>query len=303
MKYKSCLYIALVLLFFGCSKPIIIHNTLPYEPRKILEPPARHVVVANGFDVDAQSFRDNKEEQFKLLINGALQFMALSIEGHSDIEVNIERDLSIIPGKVDSCMTSLMKMHDANYLVYIERFDIYFNQTDVVVTEDEDGKSREAYYDIISEIDYNLVARSGGKEFVPINLTSFHSTRNVISGLFAAGPNIVSNHEDAVEMTRLNVNEFLRNYFAGTDERFREISTSGDFGNLEPLLIAKDYQAALAFCEKYTNSPNKKTAARAFHYMAIIAEHMGDFEKTQEYLSRSYRIYRTPEVYAMMEDY
>ena len=164
----------------GCSTPYTLQNSVRFTPTRKLDPAPKSIIVANAFDVKAQSYRDKKEQQFILLIDGVLQHMQTSIQNNSDVEVNIARGLSVVPTKEDSCISAFFAMDKVDYVVMVNRFNVYFDQTEVVVTKTEDGKSREAFYDIVSEADYKIVGREGMREIFPITVRRYHSSRSEV---------------------------------------------------------------------------------------------------------------------------
>lgn len=300
---KFILPILLVSIMIGCSTPYTLQNSVRYTPSRKLDPAPKSIIVANGFDVKAQSYRDKKEEQFILLIDGVLEHMQTSIQNNSDVAVKVVRGLSVVPTKEDSCINAFFVMEKADYVVMVNRFNVYFDQTEVVVTKTEDGKSREAFYDIVSETDYKIVGREGMREIFPITVRRYHSSRNVLSGLLAAGPSIVSNHDDAVEITQVNVRQFLRNFFPGFETRHRQLYVNKEFSEIPTFLTANNPDAAIELCQRLSRSNDQNIAAKAYYNLAVIAEHNGEYEKIREYLEQSLR--RTPLGFAqqMQDDY
>ncbi|HEX5169473.1 MAG TPA: hypothetical protein VFW11_09880 [Cyclobacteriaceae bacterium] len=296
-------FLLILPLVSACSSMYNLQNSVPYSPRRTLDPPAHRVAVASSYDVLKESYRDKKENQFLLLIDGALQSMKTQVERNSDVEVKIQRGRAVVPSKEDSCFSAIIAMNEADYLVLLDSFKVFFDQTEVVVTKTDDGKSREAFYDIVSFVNYRLVGKSGSSESFPTSVRKFHSSRNVVSGLLAAGPDIVANHSDAVEIVELNVKEFLRNFFPGKDERVRPVYTSKDFANLSAHLKSGDLSAAVKDCESQTTNADRKIAAMAYYNLAVLAEHMGAYEKVRGFLSDSQRMHATPLASQMEEDY
>lgn len=287
----------------SCGTPYIMQNSLPYKPARELDPPPKNIVLLNSFDVKVQSYRDKKEEQFILLINGALHQMAASIEQNSGVGVVVERETVNHPLTDEKLLTDLLDKHDADYIIAIDSFNVYFDQTEVVVTETDDGKSREAFYDILCFVNYKMMGRQGSDEMIPVEVQRFHSSRSVLSGLFAAGPSIVSNHKDATEMTELNTRQFLRTFFPGKDARSRPLYTSKGFKKIPSLLTGGNGVTAREICERETINPDRKVAAKAFYNLAVLAEHDGEYEKAGVYLEESQRRFLLPNAQQMRMDY
>jgi hypothetical protein len=158
------------------------------------------MVLANVYDVEKDSYRKSKDSQFKLLIDGALRYVAMAFEQRVSVQTVLERKIDPAPDW-SAVVKTYMQQQDADYAIVIDSFDLHFLQTHVEVTNsDNDGrsKSREAFYDIVATIGYTMILPDDTREFQGIATRHFHSSRPVISGLPAAGPNIVKNHNDAV---------------------------------------------------------------------------------------------------------
>jgi hypothetical protein len=280
-----------------------LQNSVPFQPKRALDPPARRVVVASNYDVLKESYRDKKQDQFILLIDGALRSIEIQVERNSEVEIILQRGRTIIPAENDSSVNALIHSTEADYLVLLDSFNVFFDQTQVEVTTTEEGKSREAYYDIIAFINYDLIGRSGVSESFPTLVRRFHSSRNVISGFLAAGPNIVSNHEDAVAIVELNVKEFLRNFFPGKEERLRPIYTSKGFANLPDYIKSGDLSSAVRDCEAQALNGDRKIVAMAYYNLAVLAEHSEEYEKVRGFLSESQRMHPLPLARQMEDDY
>ena len=109
----------------------------------------------------------------------------------------------------DSTVQSLMFQNNASKAIVIKKLDAFFNQTEVEVTKDADGKSRTAFYDICATITYCLHnAETSGKD-TEITSCEFFTKRNVVSGFFSAGPDIVGKKKDAFKIVRKNALSYL----------------------------------------------------------------------------------------------
>ena len=74
----------------------------------------------------------------------------------------------------------------------ISNLSVYFEQTNVEVTRDYDGsKTREASYDICSDVRYLYYVNAAAPEVYDKKKCSFFTKRNVASGILAAGPDVI----------------------------------------------------------------------------------------------------------------
>lgn len=300
MSRSLLIFLPFALLCVSCATEFRVQNRVSLKPSRSLDPPAQTIVVANTYDVSKRSYRESKEGQFKLLIDGAMQSFATAVEEHTYVTVRIHRDRQPI---CKSCLEDLMSAYGANYAVVLDSFAVYFDQTEVVVTKTEDGKSREAFYDIVSEIEFRIVGREGLREDFPTVYRRFHSSRSVMSGLLAAGPNIVSNHDDAIQAVTANVHQFLRNYFPDTEDRVRPMLVSKDFKGLDELVRSGKIDEARTLCESQTSKSKRLVVAQAYYNLAVLAEHTGDLESVSGLLGKSLGAYVLPQAQAMRTDY
>ncbi|HEY4654021.1 MAG TPA: hypothetical protein VIH22_05885, partial [Cyclobacteriaceae bacterium] len=213
----------LLLAFFasGCYMPAVIQNTIVTYPPRPVEPRPSKLIVANGFDVRSKGYRGNKELQFLGLVDETTRAAAAALEREFLSPVTVEPGLLIKPHDADSSLQALFAEHAATHGVIITHFDAYFSQTEVEVTETDTGKEREAYYDIVVDIGYSMRDLENHRFDTIITARKQHSSRSVVSGLLAAGPNIVENHEDALEGVHANVGMYMRCFFRGSDVRQR----------------------------------------------------------------------------------
>jgi hypothetical protein len=181
-----------------------------------------------------------------------------------------------------------MQQQDADYAIVIDSFDVHFLQTHVEVSNsDNDGrsKSREAFYDIVATIGYTMILPDDTREFQGIATRHFHSSRPVISGLLAAGPNIVKNHNDAVAIVEENAESYVRLFLPGFDNYRRKLFSGGPFKDIRNAMAGNDLDKAKSICEKLTESINPLVAAKAYYNLAVLAEH--DHRATLHYLDLS----------------
>jgi hypothetical protein len=112
-----------------------------------------------------------------------------------------------------------MMKHNATYAMVLDSFNVDFEQTKVDVTKTSTGsKSREAFYDIVSNMGFSLYNKDSLIDHQQVSSERYHSSRNVVSGLLAAGPNVVIQRNDAWVVTERN----LRNYLTYMLKMFKE---------------------------------------------------------------------------------
>ncbi|MBK9105514.1 MAG: hypothetical protein IPL92_13345 [Saprospiraceae bacterium] len=291
-----------LLVFQSCmvTKPQIASEirTFPTYP---IQPAPELVLLINTFDVPGEHLRDSKQELFVLLIDSTLVELSRRIGDRTAIPTRIISGLTKtnIPGQ----MSALLSEHLASHAIAITGFDVLLRQTDVVTTEDEYGKSKEAFYDIISVINYTLYDTTEPVKDMEIMASRYHSSRSVISGLLAAGPNIVNNKEAALNVMRDNVELYLNYFIPGQAQRYRSIYVDKELSKVNDALQHGDYEAAMKESLLYINDTDKTLAAKANYNCAVFLEHELKQAVAKSYLQKSLQLYILPEAWEMKEDY
>jgi len=286
----------------SCSAIYPITTNIKTIPTHPFPNETKLMVLGSNVDVTAESYRKNKELQFVALIDTALYWIGESLN-HNNILSFTERDERKFIGCDNECQQRFITLNSADYLILINSFKIRFEQTEVQVTETESGKSREAFYDIIAEVDYLVRSKDGVTDRYPVEARQFHSSRTVLSGLLAAGPNIVSNQDDALKILSHNVRLFMRNFFPDSDSRIRPLFAGKIFKPMKAFMQMGDTQKALEFCEQQSHQPDRTVAAQSFYNMAVLQEYSGNYLQARDYLMESMNIIPLQEARNMLMDY
>jgi hypothetical protein len=250
-------FLLLLSVCAGCYVPKTITSTILTLPTRQFKIPPQKIVVANSYDVKEADVRNNKEQLFGELLNLTVRHISNEINRRSEIPAIFVEGVSVPSHQSDSSIQALMKEHMASHAIVTKSFNAYFEQTEVVVTQTESGKNREVYYDIIVDIGYSFHSWSGHQFDTLISVRRFHSSRRVLSGLLAAGPNVVKNSEDAADGIYANVDKFLKSFFSDSEQRTRNIYTSKEFKEMDNALKVSDYEKAFAESEKHMTSEKK----------------------------------------------
>jgi len=290
-----------LLLLMSCSSMLPITTQVQTNPIAPFPTDTKLIVIGNATDITKESYRDKKEVLFKNLIDTTLYFIRERLNQNNILAVR-EPD-SKLKDCMDDCQQRIITLNNASYSIIITNFNIYFEQMDIVVTKSESGKSREAFYDIVSKVDYILRSKDGEVKTFPIEARQFHSSRFVVSGLFSAGPNVVSNKQDVMRILHQNINSFIKNFVPATDDRFRLLFGSSEFKELKQFINRGDIQSAITFCEKKSTNTDTLIGARAFYNLAVLYESQGNYTEAKVNLNRSLELRPLPEARTMMNDY
>ena len=164
----------------------------------------RRILIINAFDASQMKTRNNKKELFAELADSLKQYLRSEIRNFPNIEMVVVEEL--MRDNADSMVSSLLQKYICNSAIVIDSLNVYFEQTGVEVTRDNDGKkSREASYDICTEVKYVCYTNLQTREPLYKKNCSFFSKRNVASGLLAAGPDVVGKSKYTFIAIRENV--------------------------------------------------------------------------------------------------
>lgn len=300
---KKLLPILLVVTITACSTSQVLTYTVPVQPEQSLQPAPEKLLVLNTFDAAVYK-NNNKRDLLMSLGDTLLAQITLEINLTAGIEVQPLFGLTPVYTTADEgTIFKLMETHGASHAIVIKELDIYFDQTGVDVTKTESGKNREAFYDICSHIKYELYNQNQRLETSPVFLRRPHSSRQVISGLLAAGPSIAKNKDDFYSMAVENKNRFLRKYFPTTFSRRRAVYTSGAFKPVGYAISQNDYTLALQRSLELTESMNREVRAKAWYNCAVLSERLNQMADARRYLRQSLQQMTLHDAVAMNLDF
>jgi len=300
-------FAAISLLFFiSCTAPTrmtSISYTSETKPLYAVDPPPQKILLLNFYDVTTKKYRDNKEELFQQMIDSMMQWAGTKIQDRSTIKTKVIPGYTDAKGNEDSTVYALIARHKASHAIAVNYFDVYFEQTHVDVTRDDDGsKSRTANYDIIAFINYSLYDTASLIKRREIHKSEYHSSRNVISGLLASGPNMVAKKNDAYQMAIQLWREYLSWYFPGEKQHNRPVFTGKGFDEVYQALKRNDYEAAMIESLRFVDDPDKNKAAKANYNCAVFMERKSQPDEAKKYLDRSLSLAMLSEARYMRED-
>gem|GEM_PF-1863135 len=295
-------------LFALCScvtmKPV--DSFIRTSPTEVLAPIPAKVILVDAYDVSKASYRDSKEALFDGIIRAVLVEMKSEID-QSTLKASAEVFPSgfskLSRASRDSLVQVLRQETNATHVIFLNHYNVEFIQTDVVVSRSESGKSKEAFYDIRNEMTFQVYDMFGELKEHPLQTQETHSSRSVLSGLLAAGPNVVKNRDDALAVSRKTMKEFLRIYFPGKLQRTRELFMRKEFQPVGKAIERGDYAAALEACLPLTSSSKNQIAAQALYNCAILSELLDKREQVPQFLKSSLQRYELFPAMKMMQDY
>jgi hypothetical protein len=168
------------------------------------------LLIINSFDANAKKSRKNKKELFNDLSIRIRTILSEEINRRGFREAVIIEELIENSTGQDSIYFQLMKSKQASGAIVIKDINVWFEQTGVDVVKEGKSKSRTAYYDICSEVSYVLYNQSTFEKENAINRCEYFTERSVMSGLLAAGPDIVGKSKHAFNMVEKNAKEYAR---------------------------------------------------------------------------------------------
>lgn len=298
------LLLSLVVLS-ACNTPArLISYTVSTKPVYKTDPEPKKILLLNSYNVAAKKYRDKLEEVYITIINDLVDWAGNNIREKNIIQTQVIPGYTDLSLNKDSTVYALLIKHQATHAIVINSFDISFEQTRVDVTRSGDGsKDREAFYDIHSDINYSFYSTQALVKELTIHRSRYHSSRNVISGLLAAGPSVVAKKDDAFEISIENMRHYLNNFFPGEVGRTRQYFSDKEFRFMNAAITNQDYEAAMIENLKLINNPKKEIAAKAYYNCAVLYERKNQPEEARPHLEKSLAIYELTPARLMMKDY
>jgi len=278
-----------ILLLISCTAPNrIISYTARTVPVYKVDPPPQKILVLNVYDIAAKKYRDNKEELFISLSDELMNWASGKINEFSGIPSQVLKGYTKTAGNTDSTVYAIIKQQHATHAIVIDAFDISFIQTHVEVVKDYSGKKdRTAYYDIEADIGYSFYTEDSLFKKSAIHNSWYHSSRTVLSGLLAAGPNVVVQRDDARKIMLANGQQYLNYFFPGEVIRNRLLFTGKGFESVRAAINKNDYEAAMIESLRITNEPDKEKASKGFYNCAVLSERKNQIDEAKSYLRQS----------------
>lgn len=306
MKSSWFLLLIIILVAAGCTvsnNTRTINYLVSTKPVYPVNPTPQKIILLNAFDIKARSYRENKEELFIALTNEMMDTAAKRINLKTGIITEAIPGFTDIKGNSDSIMHQLLIKKQSTHAIVITFYDIYFDQTGVNVSRDYDGtKKREAFYDIIARVTYTMYNNDSMYKYIDMNRSRFHSSRNVMSGLLAAGPNVVVQKKDARDMSMDNIQQYINYFFPGQKSKTRILLTAEGFEKVAAAIDKKDYEMAFTECKQLINDKNNYRAAAAYYNLAVFCEMKGQIANALDNLRQSVSLFNLPEAKAMLNE-
>lgn len=185
----------------------ILSNTLVFSQI------TKRILLINNYNVQEEHMRKNKKAFF-LALSDTLTDRLTAWTLNRGYETVVLKGYTAIDSTGSNLVYDLIRTNQCSLAIVINKFDVYFNIEETEVTRDESGgKSKTAHYNIASLVTYSLFDTGNLIKKQDIIRTTPHSSRSVISGLLAAGPNIMNNKEDAVKILEINVRDYMLDEF------------------------------------------------------------------------------------------
>jgi len=170
------------------------------------------ILILNSFDAMSMKARKNKKELFAQLADSLKQIL------YTDILFN-ELDAIVVPellnerNSTDSSIKTLLINQHALAAIVIKKLDVHFDQTGVEVTGVKHDKTRIASYDICAVVLYKLYRKEANNIESETTFCEYYTQRNVVSGLLAAGPDVVGKRKDAFKIIAKNARKYLSEFY------------------------------------------------------------------------------------------
>ncbi len=170
------------------------------------------ILIINAFDAMSLHVRKGKKELFNELADSLKQYLyeGIRYQNMGEPAIFSER-LDKTASSGDATIFSIMDKKGALIAIVIRNLDIFFEQTGVEVTKEVDGKKRV----VCSVITYDTYRNAIKLKSSETKICEFFTKRSVVSGFFAAGPDVVGKSKYAFSIVNRNAISFLLHDFPG----------------------------------------------------------------------------------------
>ncbi|HRG83880.1 MAG TPA: hypothetical protein PLO99_15275 [Chitinophagaceae bacterium] len=163
------------------------------------------VLVVNGYDPSSTSFRKNKKELLADVADSLRYYLMEKMEGANMGKVSLAEQRVVNLGDSSGWLDSLLLQKQVSFVIVILNVEAEFVQTDVDVERQDDGsKKRTARYDLCTTFNYLLAGKAGSFIERKEIFCEFFTERTVMSGLLAAGPDLVGKSKWVFRSARKN---------------------------------------------------------------------------------------------------
>ena len=163
------------------------------------------VLVVNGYDPSSTSFRKNKKELLSEVADSLRYYLMEIIERENAGKVSLAEQRVVPLGDSTDWLDNLLQQKQTDFVIVILNVEAEFVKTDVEVERQDDGsKKRTARYDLCSTINYLLAGKKDAYSERKEIVCEFFTERTVMSGLLAAGPDLVGKSKWVFRSVRKN---------------------------------------------------------------------------------------------------
>lgn len=163
------------------------------------------ILVVNSYDPSSSSFRKNKKELLSEVADSLRYYLAEIFERENAARVSLADQRVLLLNDSTDGLDSFFRQKQVDYVIIILNVEAEFVKTDVEVERQDDGsKKRTARYDLCTTFSYLLAAKNGSNIERKEMVCEFFTERTVMSGLLAAGPDLVGKSKWVFRSARKN---------------------------------------------------------------------------------------------------
>lgn len=256
----------------------VINSPLPPEidfsdkPRRILLAPLNKVEQLHVA-------RDKKEELIKDCLDTFLQRTSQQMNsGIPQCETILLKDPFVYEGYPNdpAVIAKLLKDNQADLLFAIDQFRPSVEKAGVEVVETPGGsKDRTATYLISAGGVLRIYNTDSLLRNFSFYSSAFLKQRKVVSGLLAAGPSLVSNREEAIDISQDAARALVVRMCPGQGTYNMRKFSMKEFRQLNNYLQNEDNASAMAEALVLANSSSSKVRGRAYVMIALLKHKKG----------------------------
>ena len=297
IKYFAPILLTIFLLCESCAT--YISFTIATPPEITIGSQHNKVAFMNKYDYTNLPFEnENKRNVFATAVQKLIASLESSINSDDNFSFTIID--SLVQGVAmedfpefmnENNVVSLCEKDNSDLLLVLDSFTAYF-YTETEVVEDEDGgKSRTNYVDLIVEAGLTLYDKNGEvMDRVKVSESEPYQTRPALVSFIVIGPSMGKAGKKVNVLAKRIGENYIYNFYPGSKTETSLIYTGKAFKKVTPLMKNKLWSEAIDILLPLANSPDSKIAKKARYNLATAYKAMGDFEKYDYWRKKSWEL-------------
>jgi hypothetical protein len=289
------LYLLFILISsVGCISYLEITKNLPPEIK--LDKKPLDIAFVNLYDYEMLDFNsDNKIEVYYSGTKKLLESLNTTFKNNDRFNFVITDTLvkgrcwDILQGRLSSdSVVYYCREGNAEYLLVLDAFRLYFDKEMEVKKEDDGTKSRTAHYSLVLKVGLSLYDSTGFLiDQSTISNSKFYQSRSVASGLLAIGPSMGGTGTETNALASELGGDYIKKFYPTSVIEMKQIYVGKKFAEITPLMKNGKWEEAKEKLLLCIDSDNYKLRRRASHNLCVAYEALGRMDLAEKWRNES----------------